>query len=92
MTVFLTVSAATVGNRIPSNATDCAQRKKASPKDKPYKLADEKGLYLVIDLLPVFWTAASWKIPVMLRGPERGERQEGIEVFGDADCLCAAPG
>ena len=28
----------------------------------------------------------------MLRGPERGERHEGIEVFGVADRLCAAPG
>lgn len=37
------------------------------------------------DLHPEFWTVSSWKIPVMIGGPEYGGFDEEIEVFGGAD-------
>src|SRR5215203_5214377 len=44
------------------------------------------------DLPPIFWTALSWKIPVMPYGPIDGANNEDIEVFGGADCLRAEAG
>jgi hypothetical protein len=36
---------------------------------------------LVFDLLPVFWTALSLKIPVMEEGQGSGVSDEEVEVF-----------
>src|SRR5688572_30682397 len=44
------------------------------------------------DLLPVFWIALSWKIPVLQHGPGSGVDDEDVEVFGGADCLRAEAG
>ena len=41
------------------------------------------------DLLPVFWTAASWEIPVMREGQGSGVSDEEGEVLGGADRLRA---
>jgi hypothetical protein len=44
------------------------------------------------NLLPVFWTALSWKIPVLQHGQERGAEHEEVEIFGAADRLCVEAG
>ena len=48
VTVFLTVSANSNGNRYRQMPLTALGVKKAKPKAKPYKIADEKGLYLVV--------------------------------------------
>jgi hypothetical protein len=48
VTVFLTVSASSNGNRYRQMPLTALGVKNAKPKAKPYKLADEKGLYLVV--------------------------------------------
>jgi hypothetical protein len=48
VTVFLTVSASSNGNRYRQMPLTALGVKNAKPKAKPYKIADEKGLYLVV--------------------------------------------
>lgn len=44
------------------------------------------------DLLPVFRTIGSWKIPVMMGGPEREDDDEDVEVQRGTDRLHSAAG
>ena len=48
VTVFLTVSREAVWKRYRQMPLTALTVKSAKPKDKPYKLADEKGLYLLV--------------------------------------------
>jgi putative transposase len=45
-----------------------------------------------VHLHPNFWTAVSWKIPVLTLGPGSEEEDETVEVHRGADRLCAEAG
>jgi len=44
------------------------------------------------DLLPVSWTVLSWKIPVMIGGPEDGGIDEEVKFQRGVDRVCAQAG
>jgi hypothetical protein len=44
------------------------------------------------DLLPVFWTVLSWKIPVMIGGQGSGANDEEVEIQRGADRVCVEAG